>query len=34
MHIDKIMVVGSGITQVAAAAGFTVIMQDIKEELV
>ena len=39
MHIRKIMVVGSGfmgsgIAQVAAAAGFTVIMQDIKEELV
>ena len=35
MDIRKIMVVGSGfmgsgIAQVAAAAGFTVVMQDIK----
>jgi 3-hydroxybutyryl-CoA dehydrogenase len=39
MNIKKIMVtgsgfMGSGIAQVAAAAGFTVIMQDIKDELV
>lgn len=39
MNIKKILVtgsgfMGSGIAQVAAAAGFTVIMQDIKDELV
>jgi 3-hydroxybutyryl-CoA dehydrogenase len=39
MDIRKIMVVGSGfmgsgIAQVAAAAGFTVVMQDIKDEFV
>lgn len=39
MDIKKIMVVGSGfmgsgISQVAAAAGFSVIMQDIKDELI
>jgi 3-hydroxybutyryl-CoA dehydrogenase len=39
MKIKKIMVagsgfMGSGIAQVAAAAGFTVVMQDIKDELV
>lgn len=39
MEINKIMVIGagfmgSGIAQVSAAAGYTVVMQDIKEEFV
>jgi hypothetical protein len=31
MHVDKIMVLGSGTTQIAAVAGFAVIIQDIKD---